>query len=352
MKNMALRRRFWKTAAHLLFMIKKDRLDNIFRIDAITFAPLRQLDPDLPEMVWEIIIRYRPRVPANQWEAVREFTISNAIQMKPRTFEAARRLMTMSARFTVWVWTTSGTDLTPERVFTENNVYRYLQACLAGHSESQRWGIVRQLAIIALVLTGVRIAPMPSLKRRTSLRPFTPAEVVSLHSWAASLTTELKRHNAWALLGLAGGAGLRVAEITDARLGDVDITDGRVFVNIHGDNARRVAVRHPWNKTLLRAVEGHTNPDEYFFNKTRADEYRPRIIQSFLTANPGMVRATASRLRNGWIVTQIDNGLPVRVLIAIAGFNDVVALSRHIAHTQEFDVNDYLGLIIGEEVAR
>jgi integrase len=352
MKNVALRWRFRKTAAHLLFMTKKDRLDNIFRIDAITFAPLRQLDPDLPEMVWEIIIRYRPRLPANQWEAVREFAISNAIQMKPRTFEVARRLMTMSARFTAWVWTTSGIELTPERVYTENNVYRYLQACLTGHSESQRWGIVRQLAIIALVLTGKRIAPMPSLKRRTSLRPFTPAEVVSLHSWAASLTTELKRHNAWALLGLAGGAGLRSSEIIDARIGDVEIIDGRVFANVRGENARRVPVRHPWSNTLLRAVEGHTDPDEYFFNKTRVDEYRPRIIQTFLTDNPGMIRATAARLRNGWIVTQIDNGLPASVLITIAGVKHLAALTHHMPHTLEFDVNNYLGLIIGEEVAR
>jgi integrase len=296
-------------------MTPKDRLNDTFLADSETYAHLRAFDPELPDHVWHVIIRYRPQLSTVQWEAVREFTIVNAVRMKPRTFETVRRLMTMSARFNAWVWTSMGTTLTVERVYTQNHVYRYLQERLPKHSKAHRWGLVRQLGTIAETLANVDVKPLPSLHRRASRRPFTSAEVASMHSWAASLTTALKRQNALALLGLAGGAGLRPDEIIDMRIGDVDVADGRVFVNVPGSRPRRVPVRHPWNRTLMRSVAGRTNLDEYIFRAYRLEEYRPRAIQTFLTDHPARVRATVSRLRSTWIVAQIDNGLPLPVLI-------------------------------------
>jgi integrase len=272
-------------------MTKNDRFNDIFLADSATYAHLRALDPELPDHVWEVIIRYRPQLSNVQWQVVREFTIVNAVRMKPRTFETVRRLMTMSARFNVWVWTSMGTTLTVERVYTQNHVYRYLQERLPKHSEVHRWGLVRQLGTIADALAGTDVKPLPSLHRRPSRRPFTSAEVASMHSWAASLTTSLRRQNAQALLGLAGGAGLRADEIIDTRIGDVDVVDGRVFVNVPGSRPRRVPVRNPWNRTLMRSVAGRTNPDEYIFRAYRLEEYRPRALQTFLTDHPSQVRS-------------------------------------------------------------
>ncbi|TDW28920.1 tyrosine-type recombinase/integrase [Cryobacterium psychrophilum] len=172
-----------------------------------------------------------------------------------------------------------------------------------------------------------------------------------MHSWAASLTTDLKRQNAQALLGLAGGAGLRANEIIDLRLGDIDVIDGRLFVNVPGVNPRRVPVRHPWNRTLLRSVACRTDPNEYVFRAYRFEEYRPRAIQTFLTDHPGRVRATVSRLRATWIVAQIDLGLPLPVLMALAGFSTTGSLDKHLVHARSLDVANYVGLVIGEEVS-
>ncbi|TFC16537.1 hypothetical protein E3O46_17955 [Cryobacterium glucosi] len=346
--------RCWRRrgAAHVRPVNTRDRLNDIFDTDSARYAHLRALDPELPEHVWHVIIRYRPQVSSMQWEAVREFTIVNALKMKPRTFETVRRLMTMSARFNVWVWASMGTTLTVERVYTQNHVYRYLQERLPKHSESHRWGIVRQLGTIAENLAHTEVKRLPNLRRRPSRRPFSMADVASMHSWAASLTTPLKRQNAQALLGLAGGAGLRADEIIDMRIGDVDIVDGRIFLNIPGSRSRRVPVRNPWNRTLLRSLLGRTNPDEYVFRAYRFNEYRPRAIQTFLTDHPARVRATVSRLRATWIVAQIDNGLPLPILTAIAGFTSAASLNKHLAHAQPLDLAEYVGLIIGEEVAR
>ncbi|TFB97660.1 hypothetical protein E3O35_18190 [Cryobacterium sp. MDB2-A-2] len=346
-------RQFRDRPTHVMFVNRKDRLHNIFLADSATYAHLRALDPELPDFAWGIIVRYRPQISPVQWEAVREFTISNAVQMRPRTFDAARRLMSMSARFGAWVWTTTGTQLTVERVYTQNNVSLYLHACLPKHSESHRWGFVRQVGTIADTLAdaGIKRLPAPHLPgRRRS--PFTVSDAATMHSWAASLTTDLKRQNAWALLGLAGGAGLRAHEIIETRISDIEVIDGRVFVNVPGKCARRVPVMHLWNRTLMRSVQGRTNPDEYVFRGYRWDEYRPRAIQSFLTEHPARVRATVSRLRSTWIVAQIDNGLPVPVLLAIAGFVTAQSLDKHLIYAQTANIDAYVGLIIGEEVAR
>ncbi len=341
-----------KSAAHTLWVTTKNRLNDKFLTDSQAYAHLRALDPELPDHVWHVIIRYRPQLSHVQWDAVREFTIVNAIRMQPRTFETVRRLMTMSARFNAWVWTSTGTTLTVERVYTQNLIYRYLQERLPKHSKAHRWGLVRQLGTIAETLADTGVTRLPSLHRNPSRRPFTSAEVASMHSWAASLTTTLKRQNAQALLGLAGGAGLRPDEIIDMRIGDVDVVDGRVFVNIPGGHARRVPVRNPWSRTLMRSLAGRTEADEYIFRAYRFEEYRPRAIQTFLTEHPCKVRATVSRLRSTWVVAQIDNGLPLPILMAIAGFSTSTSLHDHLEHARPLDVADYVGVIIGEEVAR
>lgn len=345
------RRQLWGRPTHITFVNRKDQLNDIFIADSATYAHLRALDPEIPDFVWGIIVRYRPYVSPVQWEAVREFTIENAVRMQPRTFDATRRLMSMSARFAAWVWTTTGTQLTVDRVYTQNNVSRYLHACLPKHSESHRWGFVRQVGTVADTLAGTGIKRLPA-PHPAGRRPFTVSDAATMHSWAASLTTDLKRRNAWALLGLAGGAGLRADEIIDTRIGDIEVVAGRVFVNIPGKRPRRVPVMHLWNRTLLRSIQDLTNPDDFVFRGYRWDEYRPRVIQSFLSEHPARVRATVSRLRSTWIIAQIDNGLPVPVLLAIAGFASAQSLDKHLVHAKPANINAYVGLIIGEEVAR
>ena len=58
----------------------------------------------------------------------------------------------------------------------------------------------------------------------------------------------------------------------------IEIVDGRLFVNVPGVNPRRVPVRHPWNRTLLRRLVGRTDPNEYVFRAYRFEEYRPPAL--------------------------------------------------------------------------
>lgn len=336
-------------AAYMPGMTAKHRLNDILR-DAETYAHLYEINPEMPEFVWHIMLGYKPHLSAVQWEAVREFTLATAVALRPGTFDSTRRLMTMSARFHAWLWTTSGGELTVERVYTQNNIDLYVRDRLGGRSNIHKWGVVRQLVANGRALTEASLKglPAPDLHLRA---PFTPKQIATMHSWSNSLTTLKKRQNAWGLLGLAGGAGLRAEEIVDVTIGDIEIDNGRVFVSVQGARSRRVPVRHAWARVLLRSIEERSTAD-LVFRGPHIEEYRPRIIQAFLTDHPSVVRPTPSRLRAGWLIHHLDNGVPIQVLKELGGFATYHTLVRYLDLARTLDITDYTGLLIGEEVAR
>jgi len=79
------------------------------------------------------------------------------------------------------------------------------------------------------------------------VRPYSAKEQAVLYSWANRLTTALKRHNARALLGLAGGAGLTALELMAIKVEDVELAGTRAFVNVNVNVSGLVA--SPFGRT-------------------------------------------------------------------------------------------------------
>jgi len=317
------------------------------------FTDLVAAHPQVPDFAWRIILGYQPKKAhsAGAWTETRPFTIETAAAMRPDTYDVTRRLMTMSAHFHMWIWARTAPELTVSTVYTQNNIDRYLDATLTKHSDHHRWGVSRQLVKIGRELADADLVtlPAPDGKRRP---PFTAKQIATMHSWANSLTTEKKRHNAWALLGLAGGAGLTAAEIVTTRVGDI-IRDGDVvFVDVRGRKARRVPVRHAWARVLLRSIAGREHADERLFRGPWIEEYPPRIIQTFLTDHPAPVRPTPSTLRSAWIHHHINNNVPAQVLMEVAGIDDFQTLGRFYDHASPQPLSDYTDLLVGAEAAR
>lgn len=316
-------------------------------------AELLAAHPQLPELAAPIIVKYRPNSAkmTGAWAATRFFTVETAAAMLPHSFDVARRLMTMSAPFHMWVWSRSGTELTIRRVYTQSNIDRFLETVHRHRSEGHRWGVSRQLVKIGRELADADLIaiPAPNGKVRS---PFTTKQIASMHSWANSLTTVKKRQNAQALLGLAGGAGLTAAEIVNVRVADVHREGDVVFVNITGKRARRVPVRHAWARVLLRSVKGRIDAGERVFRGPWIAEYPPRIIQSFLTDHPAPVRPTPAALRAAWLLHHINNNVPLPVLRDVAGFDHYTTLVRYYEHANALDVGDFTAQLVGAEVAR
>jgi hypothetical protein len=310
---------------------------------------LRLADPDLPDLCWNIITGYEPNKSTSAWPPVRRFVIECVIAMRPRTHANARRLMTMTALYVTWVWTVTGCELIPEKVFRNNLVRRYLAEPLAPRSALYRFDTTRQLAAIAEVTGATKIDRLHKPARGPRVRPYTQKEFGALYSWANTLSTSLKRQNARALLALAGGAGLTAQELMAARVEDVTLSDGRVFVTVTGLRARRVPVLATWAKTLIRSVGDRTSG--YLFQAFRLDEYPPTALQRFISEHACAPRPSAARLHVGWVVTQINAGLPLPVLLNITGFTSTQTLQPYLEYTTCPPVDDYVGRINGEEVA-
>ncbi|MBM3715902.1 MAG: hypothetical protein FJW64_09255 [Actinobacteria bacterium] len=341
--------RVFRAAAYTVVMTDKTRSNDIRR-DAETYGHLRDLRPTMPTFVWDIMLGYRPRVNASQWAAVREFTLATAVTLGPTTFDSTRRLMSMSSRFHAWVWVTGGRELTVERVYTQNNIDLYVQNQLGRRSQVHQWGVARQLVANGRELTTAALRGLPAAHMKLRA-PFSSAQIATMHSWANRLTTIKKRQNAWGLLGLAGGAGLRAEEIVDVNVDNVDVVNGRVFVNVTGETPRRVPVRHAWARVLLKSIDDRSG-DERVFRGPVIEEYRPRIIQTFLTDHPAQVRPTPARLRASWIVHHLDNDVPLPVLKELGGFRTYDTLARYLELAKPRDLSMYTGLLIGEELAR
>lgn len=309
---------------------------------------LRALDPELADRLWDVITGYRPNRANSDWATVRPFVIECVLRMHPRTFSTARRLMTMTALYVSWAWTVSGCELVGERVFVDSLVHRYLSSRLSAHSAMYRFDTARQLSTISEVLTGEPTRRLHTPFQSPRVRPYSPNEEATLYAWANTLSTPLKRQNARALLGLAGGAGLTAQELMDVQVEDIDFSDGRIFVNLHGDRPRTVPVRAAWARTLAKAVDTRTSGR--VFRGYRLNEYPPRALQRFLSDHPCTPRPSAARLHSGWVVAQIDAGLPLTVLLEVTGFSSAQTLQPYLHHTREHRLDDFIGRIIGEEV--
>ncbi len=339
-------RRFFAVAAPKPGVTSKNRLFDTPGPDEREIAHLRHLDPELPEFAWRIISRYRPRTLGSQWSAVRPFVVEVVVSMRPTTPDVTRRLMTMVGRFAAWVWAVRGGDLTLDGVFTDDLVRRFVADQLASASATSRWDFTRQLATIAERLAETRVGRLPAPAPGHNAVPYSQAEIATMHSWASALPTELKRSNARATLGLAGGAGLTSAEIMEARVEDVQIVDGLTIVRVRGDRPRRVPVRRSWARTVARSIGDRT--EGFVFRGYRLDEYPPRALQSFLTEHPCAVRPSPARFHLSWVIAQIDAGLPLDVLLEVSGFASPAALQPYLRHTRRHAATEYFDRIAGE----
>lgn len=338
--------------AHRVLMDnRKHRLNDIERKDQRTYGHLRAEDPQMPDFVWRTLLRYRPNTSKKQWDAVREFVLTIAVAMRPRSHGNARRLMTIAGRFACWRWAVTGMDpLTTDRVFTNGAIHLYVHEQLPKHSDAYRWSVVRQLGVIAEALTDNQVKRLPSANRPATWRPFTTNELATIHSWSGTRPTLKSRRNAWAILGLAAGAGLRGEEVAATRIGDIDIIDGRMWVSVHLSKARRVPVMRPWNRVLLRSIEGRSHPQELLFQAHQAEECPSRGIQSFLSSNPCPVRPTVSSLRATWMVAHLNNQVPVSVLLEVSGCTSPASFAPYMKYVAPLPLDTFVGLLVGEEL--
>jgi len=78
-----------------------------------------------------------------------------------------------------------------------------------------------------------------------------------------------------------------------------------------------------------------TRAEGLLFDAYRTDEYPPRSIQAFLSANPAPTRPSIRDLRRGWVVTQIEAGIPTGILVQVGGFSSAGALDAYVGYIKD-----------------
>lgn len=321
-------------AAHIRVMQRNRRFNDI---PNITTERTLELDPDMPPYAMRIIANFTPwSISAGQWHQVRHFVAETTVQMRPHTPDAARRVMNITAGFVAWAWKLKNCSLTVDDVFTAKLVARYMRTDerMTRASAGRRFDVSRQLAKVAQTLgNDLTVARTAAPKPGNTGRVFSDREIAAMHSWAISGSTAHKRRNACAILALAAGVGFTAAEVAAARVEHVRMDGDLMLVDAVGRRARTVPILASWRGTLERAIDGRRGG--LLFTGYRLDEYPPRAIQSFLTDNPATVRPGIRDLRRGWIVTQINAGIPLTIVARVGGFNSLGALEIYLGYTDQ-----------------
>ncbi|MBH0009583.1 tyrosine-type recombinase/integrase [Salinibacterium sp. SWN1162] len=341
---------FAKFAALIQGMRKKLRVNDISDYQ-MAVADLRQLDPNMPDLDWAIVSKFRPRLetPA-QWQAIRPFVISVVLMTQPRDFNPVRTSMTILTRYIAWVWATTGTELRFEKIFTQRFLDAFVEIGIADRSPAYRFDVYRRIAVLIEKQTDLRLKRIPEPEPSDKMVPYTASEIARFQSWALGQNSDRRRHNAYSILALCGGAGLSAAELIDTRVEHLTNDGVHTTVTVQGKRPRIVPIATAWLPALAKAVDGRL--DGYLFHGNRGEEYPPRLVQGYLSEQKWDLRVSAARLRLTWIIQQFEKDLPLAVLKEICGFKNFASVDRYMHLIAARSTGDFFEQVAGSVVAR
>jgi len=134
------------------------------------------------------------------------------------------------------------------------------------------------------------------------------------------LSIKNKKHKA--ILSLAYSCGLRVSEVINLRIEDVD--SKRMLINIRQAKGRKDRVV-PLSENLLEILRDYFKfhkPKEYLFNGQLSDRYTAsscnKIVKKYISEDSHM-----HLLRHSCFTHLLENGTDLRIIQKIAGHNSI-----------------------------
>lgn len=304
----------------------------------------------LTEEARRIIDNYVPVLPADHWAVIGDFVRECVRACAPSRAAVTRDYLCAAANLARWAWQTVGLDLNTADVFGRHVVNRFVDETMAGNSASYRHETARRLQLMVAHFTGLP-PEQARISRLNSVRPYSDRELTTFRSSAARRTTLKRRVNAHVLLGLGAGAGLRLTEIAAVRVGDVTGDDEGLLVEVRGKHERTVPVRGEWVRTLTRGVQNRV-PDEFAFIGYRMPEYPGRVVHRLIVQAPAEDTPNATRLRTTWLMAQLNNGIPLSVLLEVAGLSSPASLAPYMPHVAGRNVLDFRHALTGRGANR
>ena len=285
------------------------------------------------DLVARAIIEYRPDMPAEDWAVVGPFVRDAVTDCDAKTPYAAKDLMAAASRHAWWCWRAAGLELDRGVVYRREVIGEYIARGCSQMSPASAGNRRSQLLRMSEILLppAHQVAQLPALPPSKALEPYSSSELTALRSWASGLNTQYRREQAHLLLALGLGAGLSNAEILAVQAQHVHVDEQGVLIHVDGRRPRTVPVLALWERALIDYGNLRTLDSQQFVFRPRRQSQDSNTIGNFVDrTRPGVVKATAQRMRVTWIVTHLIAGSPLTALIQAAGVESLEALTRYL----------------------
>lgn len=137
--------------------------------------------------------------------------------------------------------------------------------------------------------------------------------------------TKNKKHQA--MIALAYGSGLRVSEVVNLRVKDIDIDNRLIVVRGGKGNKDRVTLLPEKLEKLLKSAVVFKNKDDLLFESERGGKLTSRTLQKVfgngLSAAVVNKDATFHSLRHSFATHLIENGIDIRYIQHLLGHQNI-----------------------------
>lgn len=142
-----------------------------------------------------------------------------------------------------------------------------------------------------------------------------------------SLLHTVKNKKHYLLLALAYGAGLRISEAINLRIGDVSVDELLITIRQAKGSKDRCTVLPEKLTAEIRSFVAGRNHDEYFFESNRGGKLHERsaqkVFEEALSSTGIRKQATFHSLRHSFATHLLENGVDVRYVQELLGHANI-----------------------------
>ncbi|WP_257160234.1 tyrosine-type recombinase/integrase [Corynebacterium cystitidis] len=183
--------------------------------------------------------------------------------------------------------------------------------------------------------------------------PYSEQEIRRLHHWALGEQTENRRQQAYLLLALTLGAGLRPGEVATITAADVHTDTRCTVVTPSGYRSalkRFTPVEHIWAGYITNVAEKiadkYGNAHWIFRPQRRTADSHTITTFTSRSANRNLA-PDLRRARTTWIINQIERGVPETAVIEAAGLSDLQHYRQLLTKRRKVSARDVRDLLHG-----
>ncbi|MBB2967929.1 hypothetical protein [Leifsonia aquatica] len=276
---------------------------------------------------------YKPHLDADLWGRIQPFVNSVVRQAEGLTPYTDRELYVIVTPLAAWMRTRAGLPLENGIAFDPNIIDRFVMDGLSGYTKAGRGTMRSRLRRLseALLPDSDEPARERPLGKSEPSRPYTDAQITSLHSWAHALPGQVGK-NADRLLALGFGAGLVGTEFGLLHVADLERLNPGILVHVPGDRRRDVPVTHEWEPALIDCAATCDDGD-YVFRIGRQTTHR-NVITNFVERHRPPIPLQARRMRATWIVNHLSAATPAVLIIQAAGLSSAEGLDPFLPYAK------------------